>query len=83
MDAARSELDAMGRDKRRRVMGGTYGPTRARIVTTFAITFAVIGALATGFYLVAKEMDKPPETNAVEAPWAAPDAPQRPPRDLQ
>ena len=83
VERARSDLDAMGKDKRRHVMGGTYGPTRTRIFATFATTFAIIGALAIGFYLAAKELDKPPETNAVEAPWAAPDAPQRPPRELQ
>lgn len=83
LERARSELDAMGKDKRRQVIGGTYGPTRTRIFATFATTFAVIAVLVIGFYLLAKELDQPPETNQVEAPWSAPDAPQRPPKDLQ
>lgn len=77
------DLDAMGKDKRRKVMGGTYGPTRARIFATFAITFAVIAVVVIGFYLAAKEMDQPPEANPSVAPWSAPDAPQHPTRDIQ
>ena len=73
----------MGLDKRREVVGGTYSPTRTRIVITFATFFAVVAVLAVGFFLLAKELDQPPETQADEAPWAQPDAPQDPVPQLQ
>lgn len=78
-----SDIDAMGKDKRRTVVGGTYGPTRARVFATFATFFAVVAALVFGFYLLAQELDKPPAENPAEAPWSQADAPQIPPREIQ
>lgn len=71
-----SDVDAMGLSKRRSVVGGTYGPTRTRIIATFATFFAVVAVLAIGFFLLAKELDQPPDSNPDEAPWSVPDAPQ-------
>ena len=78
-----SDTDAMGKQKRREVVGGTYGPTRARVFATFATFFAVVAAVAVGFYFLAKELDQPPDENADVAPWSAADAPQQPPKPLQ
>lgn len=78
-----SDTDAMGKDKRREVVGGTYGPTRARVFATFAAFFAIVAALTVGFYFLAKELDQPPAENPDEAPWSAADAPQSPPKPLQ
>jgi hypothetical protein len=78
-----SDTDAMGKDKRRVVVGGTYGPTRARVFATFATFFAVMAALIVGLYFLAKELDQPPAENVDEAPWSAPAAEQTPPRPLQ
>jgi len=78
-----SETDAMGRDKRREVVGGTYGPTRTRVFATFATFIAVVAALGVGFYFLAKELDAPPAENPDEAPWSQPEAPQTPPKPLQ
>ena len=78
-----SDTDAMGKDKRRVVVGGTYGPTRARVFGTFAAFFALVAALVVGFYFLAKELDAAPASNPDEAPWASPDAEQRPPRPIQ
>jgi hypothetical protein len=78
-----SSEDAMGRDKRRTVVGGRYGPTRARVFATFAAFFAVVAALAVGFYLLAKELDQPPKNNPDEAPWSQEGADQQRPRPLQ
>ena len=78
-----SDKDAMGKDKRRQVVGGRYGPTRQRVFVTFAAFFAVMGALITGLYFLAKELDEPPAENPDVAPWSAPDAEQAPPRPLQ
>lgn len=78
-----SQVDAMGKDKRRQVVGGTYSPTRSRIITTFATAIGVIVVLVVGFILLAKQLDKAPDTNPDQAPWAVSDAPQHPPKQLQ
>jgi hypothetical protein len=78
-----SETDAMGKDKRRSVVGGTYGPTRTRIFATFGTAIAIIVALVIGFILLAKSLDQPPDSNPDKAPWSAPDSPQHPPPELQ
>jgi hypothetical protein len=78
-----SDTDAMGREKKRKVVGGTYGPTRTRVFATFATFFAVVAALAVGFYFLAKELDQPPKEQADEAPWAAEGTDQKRPRPLQ
>jgi hypothetical protein len=81
--SAPSDVDAVGLDKRRQVKGGTYGPTRARIATRFAILIAVVAALAVGAKIAVDELDQPPKSTSAEAPWAEPDAPQREPNPLQ
>jgi hypothetical protein len=78
-----SHVDAMGRDKRRQVAGGTYGPTRARIAARFAIFFAVVIVLVVAAKIAVDELDKAPETISNEAPWAQPDSPQRDPKPIQ
>lgn len=78
-----SNLDAMGRDKRRHVVGQSYGPSLARQATIYGIFLGVVAALALGFYLLAKELDQPPKTNQDKAPWSAPKAPLVPPQPLE
>ena len=78
-----SDTDAMGKDKRREVVGGSYGPTKTRVFATFATFFDVVGALAAGFYFLAKELDQPPASNPDVAPWSEANAPQNPPKELQ
>jgi hypothetical protein len=78
-----SNVDAMGLDKRRQVRGKVYGPTRLRIFMRFAIFFAVVALLAVGAKIAIDRLDEPPKTNATEAPWAQPGAPQREPNPIQ
>jgi hypothetical protein len=78
-----SDTDAMGKDKRREVVGGSYGPTKTRVFATFAAFFLVVGALAAGFYFLAKELDQPPASNPDLAPWSQAGAPQQPPKEIQ
>jgi hypothetical protein len=78
-----SSTDAMGLDKRRHVVGGSYGPSLARQATLYGIFIAVIAALAIGFIVLANELDQPPDTYADEAPWAQPGAQQQPPKPLE
>jgi hypothetical protein len=76
-----SDVDAMGLDKRREVVGGRYGPSVARQVTLYGIFVAVVVALGIGFKLLADELDEPPKNYEDTAPWAEPDARQIPPND--
>ena len=78
-----SDTDAVGKDKRREVVGGTYGPTRTRVIGTFVAFIAVVAALCVGFYFLAQELDQPPSENPDVAPWSAAEAPQTPPKPLQ
>lgn len=78
-----SDTDAMGKDKRREVVGETYGPTRTRVVGTFVAFIAVVAALTVGFYFLAQELDAPPSENPDVAPWSQADAPQTPPKPIQ
>ncbi|MGH2961190.1 MAG: hypothetical protein ACRDL3_03210 [Solirubrobacterales bacterium] len=78
-----SDADAMGLEKRRQVRGGTYGPTRARIAARFAIFVAVAVLLLVGGKIAVDVLDKAPETDAAEAPWAQPNSPQRQPNPIQ
>ena len=77
-----SDVDAMGLDKRREVVGGSYSPSFARQATLYGIFLVVVIALGVGFKLLADELDKPPETNPDVAPWAQEDAPQTPPAQI-
>ena len=78
-----SDVDAMGQDKRRQVVGHTYAPTRTRIAVRFVIFFAVVASLLVGAKIAVDRLDQPPDTVSTEAPWAQPDAEQRPPRPIQ
>ena len=74
-----SDVDAMGLDKRREVVGGSYSPSAARQATLYGIFIAVIVALGIGFKVLADKLDEPPKNNKDEAPWSQPGAPQIPP----
>ena len=78
-----SDTDAMGKDKRRQVVGQSYGPSVARQATVYGIFLAVTAAFVIGFILLAKELDKPPDSYADESPWSAQGAPQEPPLPLE
>jgi hypothetical protein len=78
-----SEVDAMGKDKRRQVVGQTYGPTFARQATLYGLVIMVLAAIGVGGKLLADKLDEPPATNPDKAPWSAPDARQHPPKPLQ
>jgi len=78
-----SDLDAMGRDKRRPVVGHVDGPTRARIAIRFVILLAIVIVLLVGAKIAIDRLDQPPDSFDATAPWADPDAQQRPPRPIQ
>ena len=77
-----SEVDAMGLDKRREVVGQKYGASFAKQATVYGVALAVLVALVIGGKLAVDELDKGPEVNADEAPWSDAQARQQPPTDL-
>lgn len=72
----------MGLDKRRSVVGGSYGPSIAKQVAAYGAFLAVVAVLVVGFILATRELDQPPERRGAEAPWAQPGAEGAPPRPL-
>jgi hypothetical protein len=68
-----SELDAMGLDKRREVVGESYAPSFARQATMYGIFLAVLAVLVIGGKLLADELDKPPEQVEDQAVWTGND----------
>lgn len=73
-----SDVDAMGRDKRREVVGGSYGPSFAKQATLYGGVLAIVAALVIGFIVLAGKLDASPETFPDEAPWSNAEAPQTP-----
>jgi hypothetical protein len=78
-----SNVDAMGKDKHRQVVGHSYGPSFARQATLYLIFVVVIVAIAFGAKLLVDKYDQPPKHFAAEAPWAQPGVKQIPPKPLQ
>jgi hypothetical protein len=78
-----SSVDAMGRDKRREVVGQSYGPSFARQAALYLIFVAVVVAIAFGVKLLIDNYDQPPNHFAAKAPWAQPGVKQIPPKPLQ
>lgn len=77
-----SDLDAMGLDKRRGVVGKKYGASFAKQATVYGAFLAVVVALAIGGKLAADELDQGPEVDEDKAPWSQAEAEQRPPGDI-
>ena len=68
-----SEVDAMGLDKRREVIGGRYSASATRQILTYAIVVLVVAGAAIGIKLLADDLDQPPKQVADEAPWTGTD----------
>jgi len=75
-----STVDAMGENKRRQVVGHSYGPTARSQLVFFAIVAAIAVAIIGGWTLAVAAFDAPPDEYPDEAPWSASDAQQVPTR---
>ncbi len=73
-----SDVDAMGRDKRREVIGHAYGPSRKSQLMFFGIVAAALVIIIGGGKMAADKADEQPDSNPDAAPWAQPGAPQTP-----
>ena len=77
------DLDAMGQDKRRHVIGQRYAASRTRQAALYLVFLVVIVALVVGVKLLVDHYDQPPKHFKPEAPWAQPGVKQIPPKPLQ
>jgi hypothetical protein len=68
-----SDLDAMGLEKRRQVIGGHYSATLTRQIVTYVIAVAVIIGAAFGLKKLADNLDEPPSKVEDQAPWTGSD----------
>jgi hypothetical protein len=81
---APSNVDAMGKDKRRKVVGHSYGPSKVRQLTLYGIAVAIVVALAIGGKLLIEGADKFPSGKVPHtAPWAQPNVKQHQAKPLQ
>jgi hypothetical protein len=71
----------MGQDKRRAVVGHSYGPSRKSQVVFFGVIGAIFIVLIGGSLLAVAAFDQAPDSYPDEAPWAEADAEQIPTRD--
>ena len=71
-----SDVDAMGQDKRRQVIGHTYGPSRRSQLMFFAAVAVVLVLVVGGYMAAIAAFDQPKDSYADRAPWSAPDTPQ-------
>ncbi len=76
-----SDVDAMGRDKRRQIVGHAYGPSRRSQILFFIAVGALVVLLVGGSLAAVAAFDQPPDEYPDEAPWSASDAEQAPTRD--
>jgi len=73
-----SDVDAMGQDKHRNVVGQRYGLSRARQFLFYGIFLAFVVAAYIGLKAAADSLDKAPAHDTDQAPWSKPGAPQGP-----
>jgi hypothetical protein len=65
-----STVDAMGQDKRREVVGHSYGPSRRSQIMFFVAVGAVVVVIIGGWFLLVGLFDKPPNHIPDTAPWS-------------
>jgi hypothetical protein len=75
-----SNLDAMGQDKRRQVVGKQYGATVRKQLTVYGIFLAVVAVVVIAFLTVVSSIDNAEVALEDTAPWTEPTAAQTAPR---
>ena len=66
-----STVDAMGQDKRREVVGHSYGPSKRSQVMFFFAVAALLAIILGGWTLAVAAFDTAPESYPDKAPWSA------------
>jgi len=79
-----SGIDAMGLDKRRTVVGRSYGPSKARQLVIYMVFLAVVAALVVGGIILVNNLDTGVGKDVPHsAPWAKPGVKQIEPKAIQ
>src|SRR4051794_41760384 len=79
-----SEVDAMGKDKRRSVVGQSYGPSKTRQLALYGVFLAVVAALVVGGIVLVGQLDTPVGKDLPNsAPWSKPGVKQIRPKPIQ
>jgi hypothetical protein len=65
-----SDVDAMGQDKRRQVVGHSYGPSKRSQIMFFAAVATVAVVVVGGWLVLVGLFDKPPTHFKDSAPWS-------------
>src|SRR4051794_15278297 len=79
-----SEVDAMGKDKRRSVVGQSYGPSKTRQLALYGVFLAVLAALVVGGIVLVGALDTPVGKDVPNsAPWSKPGVKQQQPKPIQ
>jgi len=65
-----SDVDAMGQDKRRQVVGHSYGPSRRSQLMFFVAVATVLVVVVGGWLALVAAFDNPPERFSQRAPWS-------------
>jgi hypothetical protein len=69
-----SAVDAMGHDKRRQVVGHSYGPSRRSQIMFFVAVGVIAVVIVGGWLTLVGLFDNPPTKFTDKAPWSAPAA---------
>jgi hypothetical protein len=79
-----SETDAMGKDKRREVVGHRHGPSKSRQLALYGMALLVLAGIVVGGLILVSNVDKGVGKDVPNtAPWAQPDAKQVPTKPIQ
>jgi len=78
----RSDVDAMGNDKRRVVIGGQYGATVQKKLLVYGVVLAVMVGIVVAFLTVVTGIDNKEIALKDTAPWTEAEGAQVAPRDV-
>jgi hypothetical protein len=74
----RSDVDAMGQDKHRQVIGQRVGASRAKQLAYYGTFIAFVIVAYLGLKVAVSHFDKAPAHDTNQAPWSKPGAPDEP-----
>lgn len=80
--AERSDVDAMGNEKRREVVGGQYGATVRKKLLVYGVAVAIMVGLVVGFLTIVTSVDEKEIPLTDTAPWTEASGSQEAPRDV-
>ena len=80
--SSRSDVDAMGNDKRRAVIGGQYGASVRKRLIVYGVAVAVVIGLVIVSLTVVTNVDQKDIALKETAPWTNADGALEEPRDL-